>query len=336
MFVASAGPLGEGTGGAVRYYSLARYALLDALRLFGVGRGHRVLLPSFLCREVLAPITMLGATPCWYEIEPGLTPVGSPDMWPEAAVVLAINYFGFAQDMAPFVAYSHRTGAKIIEDNAHGYLSRDAQGRWLGTRAPLGLFSLRKTIRIPDGAALSVNEALLVKGLPEQLPFDENGLHQAQVLKTRMRHIPLIGSRLLRIATFTARGIRKYKTGSAAPLSDPLLETQIGVAPNPWIGLLSAVAQLDNGSEIVRRREAYSRCALEGQRCGVAPVFTILPDHCVPYGYPFRGDDSGCASMRRVAGRMGFDLVAWPNLPNVFERPFPAYYRNVFMVNFLW
>lgn len=336
MLATSAGPLCEDIGVAVRYYSLARYALLDALQLLGVGQGHRVLLPSFLCRDLLAPITMLGATPCWYEVESGLRPAASPDTWPEAAAVLAINYFGFAQDLAPFAAYSQRTGARIIEDNAHGYLSRDAQGQWLGTRAPLGLFSLRKTIRIPDGAALLVNEAALVRGLPEQLPFDGDGLHQAQALKASMRHIPLIGSGLLRIATRLARAVRKRKTGSATPLSDPLSETQIPSSPNPWAGLVTALTHFNSGSEIARRRDAYSQCALEGQRCGVAPVFNTLPDHCAPYGYPFRGDSSGHAAMQRVADRMGFDLVTWPDLPGAVEKSAPGYYHNVHLINFLW
>ena len=101
MCVVSAGPLGEGRAESVRYYSLARYAPLDALRLLSVGHGRRVLLPSFLCRDLLVPITLLGAAPCWYEVEPGLTPAGSPDTWPEADAVLAINYFGFRQDMIP-------------------------------------------------------------------------------------------------------------------------------------------------------------------------------------------------------------------------------------------
>lgn len=324
-------------GSAVtRYYSLARYALVDALRLLGVGQGHRVLLPSFLCRDLLAPIAMLGAMPCWYEVEPGLTTAESPDTWPEADAVLAVNYFGFAQDLTPFFAYAKRTGAKIIEDNAHGYLSRDAQGRWLGTRAAVGLFSLRKTVRIPDGAALLVNEAALLTGLPEQLPFDGSGVHPAQALKSSIRHIPLVGSGLLRIATVLARALRKRKTGSATPFSDPLSETQIPSPPSPWAGLGRALAQFDSDSEIVRRRAAYNRCAVEGERCGAAPVFPRLPDYCAPYGYPFRSTLAGRSAMQRLADRMGFDLVTWPDLPGAVQKRAPAHYHNVYLINFLW
>lgn len=319
-----------------RYYSLARYALLDALQLSGVGQGRRVLLPSFICRDLLAPITRLGATPCWYEVTSGLTAAGSPDTWPEADAVLAVNYFGFPQDLSPFVDYATRTGAGIVEDNAHGYLSRDTKGRWLGTRASLGLFSLRKTLRIPDGAALLINDDALLTGLPEQLPFDGSGVNPAQALKASLRRIPLIGSGLLRIATLLAREIRKRKTGSEIPLSDPLSETQIPSSPNPWAGLGKALTDCDGDAEIARRREAYSRCALEGERCGVAPVFSALPDYCAPYGYPFRSSLSGRAAMQRLADRMGFDLVTWPDLPGAVRAKAPEYYHNVYLINFLW
>lgn len=319
-----------------RYYSLARYALLDALRLSGVGPGHRVLLPSFICRDLLAPIAMVGATPCWYEVTAGLIPAGASESWPDADAVLVVNYFGFAQDLSPFLDYAARTGATLIEDNAHGYLSRDAQGRWLGTRAPLGLFSVRKTLRIPDGAALLINDDGLSAGLREQLPFDGSGVNRAQGLKATVRHVPLIGSGLLRLGTALVRTIRKGRTGNAIPLSDPLSEAQIPFSPNPWAGLVGALTQVDGDREIARRREAYSRCALEGERCGAGPVFSVLPDYCAPYGYPFRSSLSGRAAMQRLADRMGFDLVTWPDLPGVVRAKAPEYYHNVHLINFLW
>ena len=68
--------------------------------------------------------------------------------------LLAVNYFGFAQDLAPFREYCLRTGATLIEDNAHGFLSKDTSGVLLGTRADLGITSIRKTFRLVNGAAL--------------------------------------------------------------------------------------------------------------------------------------------------------------------------------------
>ena len=40
----------------VRYYSLARQALVDALLLGGVGEGDQVLVPELICKDVVASI----------------------------------------------------------------------------------------------------------------------------------------------------------------------------------------------------------------------------------------------------------------------------------------
>jgi hypothetical protein len=329
------GPINNKDTNCVRYYSLARYALLDALKLAGVDCGQRVLLPSFICRDLLAPLAIIGASPVWYDIDQELLPLAIPDQWPEAEVVLAINYFGFPQDLAPFVMYSQRTGAKLIEDNAHGYLSRDISGNWLGNRAPFGLFSVRKTLRIPDGAALWVKDVTLESSLTPQLPFDGVGINPAQEFKSRLRDTPVIGGMLLRVATVLARSIREWRTGSKTPQPDPQSELGLPAPPNPWAALLPAMAETDVDMEIARRRAAYLECAQEGGRVGVTPVFPALPENCAPYGYPFRGDEPGSAAMQRVADRLGFDLIKWPDLPTKIVEHAPLYYRNVWVVSFI-
>ena len=101
--------------GQVRYYSLARHALVEALRLAGVRERSRVLLPEYLCRDLMAPLHLLGAVPCWYPVASDMTPATAPADWPLVDVVLAVDYFGFPQDLAPFQAYAERTGAVVIE-----------------------------------------------------------------------------------------------------------------------------------------------------------------------------------------------------------------------------
>jgi hypothetical protein len=331
-----AGPLPLETDQGVRYYSLARHALLQTLQLADVGPGKTVLLPEFLCRDLLAPLAFLRATPVWFAVDEGLEPIISPADWPVAAAVLAVNYFGFAQDLSPFRTYVARTGAVLIEDNAHGFLSRDDDGNWLGLRAPYGLFSIRKTLRIPDGAALMVNDSQGQERLHMQLPFDGPGLNPAQLHKARMRRIPMLGDALLRTSTVLARQMRRLRTGSELPQPDPHSEVELPAGANPWFGLRDALRNVDVDAEILRRREAYAACAELAARAGVDPVFKELPVHCAPYGFPFRSDAAGRQIMQGFADRHGFDLVTWPDLPGAIVEHAPEHYRNVLMVNFLW
>jgi hypothetical protein len=320
----------------VRFYSLARHALLQVLKMSGITPGQRVLMPAFLCRDLLAPLARVQATPAWYTVDERLQPVDAPDQWPVAAAVLAVNYFGFPQDLAPFRAYAERTGAVLIEDNAHGFLSRDDDGNWLGLRAPYGVFSIRKTLRIPDGAALRVNDFQVQECLPSQLPFDGPGLNPAQRHKARMRRIPMLGGALLRTSTVLARQVRKLRTGSELPQTDPHSEIELPAGANPWSGLRDALRNVDVDVEIQRRRQAYAACATLAAKTGVDPVFKELPVHCAPYGFPFRSNPTGRQIMQGFADRHGFDLVTWPDLPGAIVEHAPEHYRNVLMINFLW
>lgn len=320
----------------VRFYSLARHALLQVLKMSSISPGHQILMPGFLCRDLLASLAMVKATPVWYAVDERLQPADAPDRWPVAAAVLAVNYFGFPQDLAPFRTYAARTGAILIEDNAHGFLSRDADGNWLGSRAPYGLFSMRKTLRIPDGAALMVNDLQGQERLPLPLPFDGPGLNPAQRHKARIRRIPMLGDVVLRTSTALVRQLRKLRTGSELPQPDPHSEIELPAGANPWSGLRDALRSINVDAEICRRRQAYAACAALAARAGVDPIFKELPAHCAPYGFPFRSDPAGRQIMQGFADRHGFDLVTWPDLPRAIIEHAPEHYRNVMMVNFLW
>jgi hypothetical protein len=322
--------------GHIRFYSLARHALVQALILAGVRRGSRVLLPQYLCRDLLAPLYILGASPCWYSLASNLTPDQPSIDWPVAEAVLAVNYFGFPQDLAPFRTYAQRTGARVIEDNAHGYLSRDQDKQWLGCRTGLGVFSLRKTLRIPDGGVLWVGATFDVREVPAQVAFDAVGINPAQMIKARLRALPAVGEFAYRSSTSLVRGLRKWRTGSDIPAPDSDSEQKLPVPENPWAGLLPALDACAEHAEIERRRLAYARFSEVGRQVGAQPVFSRLPSYCSPYAYAFRGNLVALAGMRRHAAREGFDLVRWPDLPTEIVGHAPAYYHDVFLVNFLW
>ena len=322
--------------GAVRYFSFARYAMIEALTLAGVGVGDPVLLPSYLCRDILAVLNQIGAIPYWYDVTIDLAPKMPPDNWPFSKAVLMVNYFGFPQNLQPFLDYSRRTGAKIIEDNAHGYLSADTNGLWLGCRTGLGIFSLRKTLRIPDGASLWVDQKNINGEVPHQLLFNGSGIKSAQLTKAYLRSLPLIGNSFYQLAIYLARIVRKLRTGSELPKSSLDFEKTLPGSPNPWTGLMKALSSFDLTKEVKRRRTAYQQCDEFAALVGAKPVFSSLPIFCSPYGYAFRGNEGVLLAMRRFSSKRGFDLVSWPDLPNEIINSAPVYYKNIHLINFIW
>lgn len=322
--------------GQIRYFSLARHALTEALKLAGVSHGSRVLFPAFLCRDLLAPVNLLGATPCWYDVGHDLSPVLPSEFWPIADVVLMIDYFGFPQNISIFQAYAERTGARIIEDNAHGFLSRDADGRLLGCRSDFGIFSIRKTLRIPDGAALWVQSKRNITVLPEQLPFTGAGVNPAQLKKFYIRSLPMVGEILFKALTKFIRLFRYRISSKNKSVSEPNPEICILASPEPWSELMPSLIKVDTQKEMKRRRFSYLRCSEKCEKVGGVSVFSELPPFCVPYAYAFRGDQYVVSAMQNYADQQGLDMVLWPDLPEAIVDQAPKHYRNIYLINLAW
>ena len=319
----------------VRYYAFARQALVEALRLIGVGSGDEVLVPSLICKDVLASIHTLGATPVFFEVDHNLNPIGL-DQISSSKAILVVNYFGFAQDLAPFNKYCERTGAVLIEDNAHGYLSADPLGVLLGTRAPVGITSIRKTLRVPDGATLTVNSDLFVARLSPQLPFTNKALGARWIMQIllanlgRALHLPLID--LLRAPV---RWSRKLKTGSALPVSGSDSEIEHIIPTAPRQSSMSRIQRMDPHLELTRRRDLYKIISELAVKTSAVPVFNHLPDFCSPYGFPFYGDAETAKKMHVQTRRNGTEVIRWPELPNSVVETAPEHYKNLWLVNFL-
>lgn len=318
-----------------RFYAFARQALVEALKLTNVGTGDYVLIPSLICRDVIASIHTVGATPIFYEVDTKLRTVSFP---PDVAVkaIIFVNYFGFAQDLEIFERESLRTGAVLIEDNAHGYLSFDDEGNMLGSRAPLSITSMRKTLRISDGAELRINDVKQFPVAPLQLPIVQRSLgfrfRAQQILLTieNLLHLPL-----LRFSQAAVRLIRRIVTGSSLPTSSDNSENENIVSTGPRDSSMRKINALDTRCEIERRRNLYSKVETKLLSSGASSVFEILPENCTPYGFPFFGDESVARKVRQLTRSLGVEVIRWPELPTSVELNAPAHYTTLWLVNFL-
>lgn len=317
----------------LRFFSLGRWALAEALRLSGAGPGKKVLLPGYLCREVVGAVRALGAEPVYYGVAPDLSLADDPKTLPTACAVVAVNFFGFPQDLEPFREYCARTRAVLIEDNAHGLFSRDETGAALGTRAPLGIFSLRKTVPLPDGGALSINDASYLAEAFPQLPFAARPESRRRCLRMLT---PLLGARGVWDCIAFSRRLRAIKNGAEIPPPDPEGENRIPGEPEPCAALNAPLTTLEPAREAARRRALYRFCAELLSGAGVRPVFSRLHDGTSPYVFAFRGPEHAAAAAESLLNARGLFSLAWPDLPEAVAPSAPAHYRDVRGVHFLW
>ncbi len=322
----------------INYFAYGRHALREGLRLCGIGRGDRVLIPSYICRDVLSSVRAVDAEPLYYDVDEELQACLDPDSAPSAGAVMAVNYFGFPQELDRFKLYCNRTGATLIEDNAHGLFSCDKEGRYLGTRGDLAVFSLRKTLPLPNGAVLMVNRPDLKERQPAQLPFEPSYgdvfFNRKQMARRIIKLTGIGGAKTL--IRFLRLG-RRLATGSSIPQPDPdgenVLPEPLKCSPMLKKGIDSADPEI----ECKRRRDLYylfDEFIRSTHEC--IPVFDTLPKGVVPYGYPFFCEDEAFSSIERELFMNGLLCITWPGLPNAVRGECAPFYHEIRLIPLLW
>lgn len=310
-------------------FAYARHALVAALEHLGAQTGDLVEVPEFICRDVLASLHKVGVRPRFYPVGRNLRPLGSK-VDTSSRFVLMVNYFGFPQDVNAFRL--RWPNAKIIEDNAHGFLSRDHSGIELGTRTEAGITSCRKTILLPDGAFLHT---------PSQFDSDDtNDLERRPVplgfvIRSsasrceRATGIP-INSALRR----ALRAVRQVRTGSPLPRSDVWTESILPRDIRMSHAAFDILKKVDHSKEVERRRRLFNECAVFASEHTVEVIFRNLPHGCAPYGFPFIAPVSN-SSLAQLARRLHCEIIEWPDLPTAITVPSDHFYRQVRVINFL-
>lgn len=313
----------------VTHWSLARHALVAALRSSGAVDGATVLLPSFVCRDLLGAVAAAGARHAYYDVDERLRPLDLPV---GARAVIAVDYFGFAAPIEPFRALCADTGAALIEDNAHGLLSRDADGALLGTRGDLGILSMRKTLRLADGGALLDCRSRAAHDEPPCDPSTGQGgaaLRAAVASVERRTGLPVMSAMRAGVRT-----VRRAAGRPEVPVSGDEDELRVPGSPAISCSSLDRLSRADAPAEAERRRDLWRAVTadLDGVR-GVRLIHDGLPDGTVPYGVAVHADRDDV--VRAVARRHRATAMSWPALPADVATRAPAHYRDVRLVNFL-
>jgi len=135
---------------------MGRDAFALAVSSLGLGVDDTVLLPAYLCREVLKPF--LGKTQVeFYDLGSDLT------VDPEKIklklskgnikLLVIINYFGFLQPYRKEIkTLCADKGTVLLEDCAHSLLTEGS-----GEVGDLSIYSFRKLLPVPDGGGLKMN-----------------------------------------------------------------------------------------------------------------------------------------------------------------------------------
>lgn len=145
------------------FFSRGCGALAVLLRALNVTEGATILLPSYLCGDVVSVFRSARIQTTTYSVDASarFDPAEIVrKITPATRAVMVVHYFGFPQQLNEIRTLTEQAGVLLIEDCAHALFGRFAN-RELGRFGDASIFSLRKTLPLPDGGALVVNNAAL-------------------------------------------------------------------------------------------------------------------------------------------------------------------------------
>jgi len=141
------------------FFFSARYALRAGIKALGIGPRDAMLLPSYNCGVEIDPILNLGINPVFYRITKNLH-IDFDDLLnkitEKVKAILVTHFLGFPQPIEKIKQICIEKNLYLIEDCAHALLSIH-NGKPLGSYGDVSIFSLLKTLPVPNGGVLVIN-----------------------------------------------------------------------------------------------------------------------------------------------------------------------------------
>jgi len=148
-------------GNECRLFFSARYALFHGLSALGLRAGDRLLVPAYCCGTEVDPLLARGIRIEWYDVDDELR-IDVNELrarWSDDIKgLLIIHYLGFDRLSKEIIDFCIEKKILLIEDCAHAFLSSSEHGEPIGAAGDASVFSIRKSIGVPDGGALYLRD----------------------------------------------------------------------------------------------------------------------------------------------------------------------------------
>jgi perosamine synthetase len=336
----------------LRYTTSGRAAILLSLEALamgqvgaakdGTGTKPEVLLPTYHCPSMVAPVLLRGWQPRTYPI----TADGAPDMaWLDqqdlghARVLLVVHFFGLPQPMARWRQWCDARGIVLIEDCAHAMFG-SSDGRPIGSWGDVAIASLTKFLPVVEGGCLIVNKPPALSAQPalQRCGMGTRIRCAVDIAEVGARHGRLVGLNqpiLGALAGMKAlRGLSqrdKLKPTSAPQLVAP--PDGLIARPRPSHADVSDDFSIDLAKAhralawpcqqlaltLPRQRIAAQRLAnyrtLAQALAGYAGLHALrpkIPPDCAPYVFPLWVDQPDPAYLE--LRRLGLPVLRWDRL----------------------
>lgn len=193
----------------VYHIHTARTGIMRICTLLDLNKDSEVLVPAYNCGAELDPLIKHGVQVSLYRIDcSGVADISdiSSRITSKTKAIYLTHYFGFPQKVDDIKRICDQHNLYLIEDCALSLFSKNGE-KHIGTFGDVSLFSLTKTLPIPDGGVLIINN--------EKLKRVTWNLHPPDKTRVLRGLLPLMKSALIR---------RVFINNSTNPLSSYFLK----------------------------------------------------------------------------------------------------------------
>jgi perosamine synthetase len=306
---------------AVVLTTSGRAALLLALQALGVRKGDRVLLPTYHCPTMVAPVVRLGAVPVFYPIGRTAAPDAAfitSHAAASAKILLAAHFFGLPLSMTDLRRDCDGRGILLIEDCAHAFFGLN-EGRVVGTSGAVAIASLPKFFPVAEGGCLVASRQAMSRITLKPATIVGQARSVLDTLELGVRYRKLGALNALLSLLFALKDLLRGRgreqeallTGPDNEAVDKITWLDEVMCERSATWMTHWIVRYTNRARIAQaRRRNYSLLSelLDGL-ARARPLFPRLSDDAVPYVFPLHVDDPD--PVYRAVREAGVPVFRW-------------------------
>lgn len=319
---------------SVSYTTSGRAAIYQALLQLALPEGGVVLVPTYHCPTMVAPVLLAGLRPVYF----GLQADGLPDLIDldrrgatGASAIIVAHYFGLPRSLAAVRQWCDARSIALIEDCAHCYFGHAGE-RPVGAWGDYATASMSKFLPVPEAGLLgSAHFAISPMALrPPGAKLQVKGC--IDVLEFAARHRRLAGLHPLLSIAFKLKNRRSTGANGRRDIaSDPspelpaevamMRQCDMGRVDNAPVWASMVLNRLLPRQRILaRRRDNFAQYLQAFTNVeGAHPLFENTTPDAAPYVFPLWVDDAERVYRAIVALELPvfrWDRL-WPGTPSL-------------------
>lgn len=145
--------------GKVIFTYQGRYAINLVCQLLHIGAGDEVMVPAYNCGAEVDPFVWAGVKVSFYRIDNGAA-IDTEDIVRRVTrstrLIYVTHFFGWPQEISDLAKWCKKSGLFLVEDCAQALFSKGYHNT-IGRIGDAAIYSLVKSLPVPDGGALVLN-----------------------------------------------------------------------------------------------------------------------------------------------------------------------------------